>query len=381
MAEVIEINDLQALEAYRADWNRLFAQTPDASFFQTFDWIELYWHYFGDEQELRVLVVHVAEQVVGIVPLCVRTQWHKLGRIRTLGYPLEGWGNSFGPLGSEPGVTMALAMNHLAHTPRDWDRLQLDWVTDTAASRDNTARCLSMVGLPAESTCSNTSSLIEFPADWNTYLASRPAKTRQELRRLVRRADQQPLVQYIRYRPASQVEGGGEPRWDLFEMCLQVAEQSWQSGSTDGNTLCHDRYREFYRATHAAAARLGMLDLNLLLVEGKPVAFNYNYHTNGQVTGLRMGYDPDSPINGMGLTLLALSMRDSCQRGDVLYDLGFGNQPFKQRLRTAERQTYSVTHTPRYALRCQALRLGHWLRQRRTANTLKPRGAKAPANS
>ncbi|QDU59057.1 GNAT family N-acetyltransferase [Aeoliella mucimassa] len=366
MAEVFEINDIDTLQAYRADWDRLFAETPDAHFFQTLDWLTLYWQHFGRDQQLRVLIVTVDQQVIGIVPLCVRTQWHKLGPIRTLGYPLEGWGNSFGPLAAHPALTMALAMNHLATTPRNWDRLQLDWVDDSPAHLAATDRCLKLAGLPAQAETHQSRAIIEFPDGWQTYLASRSTKTRQELRRLARRADNQPNVEYVRYRPESVANHGGDPRWDLYDQCEQVSRQSWQCGSTNGNTLCHARYREFYRAAHAAAARLGMLDLNLLLVDNQPVAFNYNYHCDGRIIGLRMGYDAAQSLNGAGLTLLALSLRDSCHRGDQSLDMGFGNQDFKQRLQTSEQPSYCLTHTPRYALRCQALRIGHWLRNRRS---------------
>ena len=34
------------------------------------------------------------------------------------------------------------------------------------------------------------------------------------------------------------------------------------------------------------------IDLNLLLIDERPVAFNYAYHFRGYVFGLRTGYDP-----------------------------------------------------------------------------------------
>ena len=46
MADIVEINDLEELEQYRLAWNVLLPQTPRASFFHTFDWLQTYWHFF-----------------------------------------------------------------------------------------------------------------------------------------------------------------------------------------------------------------------------------------------------------------------------------------------------------------------------------------------
>ena len=364
MAEVIEVNDLETLEAYRDQWCALFDKTPSATFFQTLDWLKLFWQHFGEGQKLRVLVVADQGQVIGIVPLWVETSAHKLGRLRTLGYPLDAWGNFYGPLGDRPQETLTAAMRHLASTPRDWDRIALDWVSHESTDNGTTERAMVVAGLRPELHPSDVTSMVDLSAGWDAYVATRGPKTRHRLRNNLRQVERDSRVEYIRHRPLPAVTGDGDPRWDLYDLCEQVAERSWQSGSTDGNTLCHPRYRDFYRATHAAAARLGMLDVNVLLVDGRPVAFGYNYVTRGQVTGLRMGYDADT--SGAGLLLLAAQLHDSCRRGDELVDLGIGDQPFKQRLRSSTESIYQLTHTPLTAVRSQALRLGHWLRHTAT---------------
>ena len=39
MAKVVEVNDVEELSQYRLLWNSLFQNTPNASFFLTFDWL------------------------------------------------------------------------------------------------------------------------------------------------------------------------------------------------------------------------------------------------------------------------------------------------------------------------------------------------------
>ncbi len=363
MAEVIEINDIHELGAYRMAWKALFAETPDASFFHTFDWLSIYWQHYGEGQKLRVLVVKAAGQVIGIVPLCVRRQRHKVGVVRTLCYPLDGWGNVFGPIGANQAATLALAMKHIAQTPRDWDNILLSWVAHDTTDRGRTHRAMDLSGLRPELGEGQSTSVIDLAEDWEDYLASRNSKTRHELRRHLRRIDELDGVEYVRHRPAALRAGDGDPAWDLYEMCEQVAAESWQSTVDDGNTLTHNQYRDFYRDTHAAAARLGMVDMNLLLVKGEPIAFNYNYHHNRRLVGLRMGYDKRHPKYGAGYSLIAKLLKDSCARGDEFLDLGIGEQDFKRRIRTRQHFTQQLTYSPLTSWRCQVLRFGHWLRR------------------
>ena len=72
---------------------------------------------------------------------------------------------------------------------------------------------------------------------------------------------------------------------------------------TNGNTLTHDRVRDFFRDAHAAAARLGMVDVNVLMFEGRPAAFLYGYHCDGHVIRLRTGFDAALGEHGFGSAL------------------------------------------------------------------------------
>lgn len=362
MTEVVEINDPRDLQAYRGTWNALWERTPGATFFQTLDWLEIYWRHFGENQQLRVLVVEQYGAAIGIVPLCIRTHQHRLGPVRTLTYPLDGWDSFYAPLGDRPTATLASAMAYLAEVPRDWDRLQLVGAPSDQNDGGHTRVAMTLGGMQPVVTETGAASLVELGGGWEAYLATRGAKTRHAIRRHLREVEQSTSIEYIRHRPESLEQGDGDPRWDLFDQSQQVAQHSWQSRTSDGNTLCHTRYRDFYRDTHAAAARLGMLDLNLLRIDGRPVAFNYNYVSGGRLTGVRMGYDQHASRFGAGNLLVASMLADSCHRGDESLDLGTGGQPFKRRLQTDERMSYELTYTPLTAVRCQALRLAHWVR-------------------
>jgi len=128
MAKITEIRSLDQLDSLRLVWRSLLQQTPNATFFQSLDWLEVFWRHHGADQQLRVLVVSSGSEVIGILPLTVVTESTGVGSVRFLTYPLQDWGSFFGPIGPNPTATLMAAMRYLNTAPRDWDVLDLRWV-------------------------------------------------------------------------------------------------------------------------------------------------------------------------------------------------------------------------------------------------------------
>jgi CelD/BcsL family acetyltransferase involved in cellulose biosynthesis len=121
--------------------------------------------------------------------------------------------------------------------------------------------------------------------------------------------------------------------------------------------------RHFLRDAHAVAARLGMVDMNLLLVDGRPAAFSYNYNFLGRLTCLRIGYDSSLRSAGYGKALLLRSIQDSFERGDTSYDLGPGDSRLERELKTRTETSYRLTHVPIGSWRSQAVRWARWAKK------------------
>ena len=122
MARVVEINSLERLRGYRAHWNLLLSDTREATFFQTFDWLETYLRHKeakqrGDRLRLRVLLVSGSDGPIGILPLVVTTESMRIGCVRVLTYPLDGWGTFYAPIGPQPTATLLAGLRHIAATP------------------------------------------------------------------------------------------------------------------------------------------------------------------------------------------------------------------------------------------------------------------------
>ncbi len=359
MVEIVEINDLEELAHYRLVWNSLFAATPGASFFLTFDWFDTYWRHFGHDQKMRVLVVYASGEPIGIVPLCVRREAYRVSKVRVLTYPLDNWSTWYGPVGPNPATTMLAAMQHIRRTPRDWDMMELRWVADEGVQGGKTARAMRVANMFSEKQEYLATSLVDLPATFDEFLASKSHSMRRQFRRTIRDLFGDGSAEYVRHRPQPASEGDGDPRWDLYAACESVAEASWQSHVVHGNTLTHDRVRDYFHDAHAAAARIGMVDVNVVKVDGQPAAFVYGYQCQSNVIALRTGFNA-SIGSGLGSALMLKMIEDSCRRGDRLIDFGPGEREHKRRLRTRMESTYRLTYTPLDSWRSQAVRLSRW---------------------
>lgn len=364
MIEVREINQIEGLGALRPSWQALLAQTRGASFFHSLDWLECYWKHFAAGQQLRVMVVTESGQPLGIMPLVVRTEPTRVGRLRMLTYPLQDWATFFGPIGPNPSPTLVAGLRHVRQTRRDWDVLDLRWVDVDETDLGRTERAMAQAGFRPRGQKWDRTSQVELPETWGEYWQGREAKFCKNIDRLERHMAEQGKMELVRYRPEPACGGEVDPRWDLYDTCVALAQRSWQGDGGDKTNLCHAEVGGFLRDAHAAAARLGAVDLNLLYFNDEPAAFIYNYRWHAAVYGLRRGFDPQFKHLRPGLVLQKMMLEDGQRRGDRSYDLGTGSHDIKRAWRTSVQTSYRFTFFPALVFRAQLLCWNRWLRRR-----------------
>lgn len=405
MADIVELNQIEALVPHRPRWTHLLLRTPGAGFFQSLEWLEAYWRHFGAGRRLRVLLISQRGEICAIVPLVVRRCATRLGSLRMVLWPLDAWGTYYGPIGPDPRWALALAIDYLKSSPRDWDVIDLKHLGSVEAGASDSLETLPHDVAGCTFRTDDRTAVIDFAGGWDHYVQTRSAHWRRNFRAAERRLLLRGDVRFERFRPEAAVEwspsdhpaavatlasecggacllpalgGSGlpercsspaarestDPRWDLFDACLQVAAASWQASAVRGTTLSSPSIGGFLRDVHEAAAALGALDVCLLWCGDRPIAFQYNYCWKGRLFGLRQGYDPDFARYSVGLVLMGMAVRDSFERGDCLLDLGVGSldckTPWAARLVNVGR----LSCYPPGAVRAQLLRLGRWLRRR-----------------
>jgi CelD/BcsL family acetyltransferase involved in cellulose biosynthesis len=357
MVQVTEINELRELASLRSTWHALLKQTPGFSFFQTLEWLEAAWSHYSRPQKLRVILVERDGNALGIVPFCVRTEHRKLGSLRVLTYPLDDWGTFFGPISAEPELAYRAAIEHVARTPRDWDVIDLRYVDQAAPEFMALGESMRASGLAAIVRPRMEVRMLQLGGSWLEYVETRSRNWREKMRRDFRKLEKEGgEIRLLRYRPEAGA-GTTAVHEENYRLCEEIAEKSWQADADSQSTLCSPRVRDLLNKLHHQAASLGMLDSNLLFVGDRPLAFSYNYVSDGRLYFLRSGFDRTAEFANCGTVLLYKMLEDSFHRGDVEHCFGPGRQPYKDRFATEMRYAYTFRHYARRSLRSQLLNL------------------------
>lgn len=344
------------LVSWRDIWKSLYEQTADATFLQSWEWFDVYWRHFGNNQSLRVaLVEDLAGTPIGIVPLTIQTELCSLGKIRRLSFPLNNWGTRYGPLGRQPFDSLTAALGHAKAHQQEWDVIDLRWISiDQCADVRAAGR---RAGLHLNQKLWNRTATIELSQGWESYWNGRSSKWRNNHRRADKALADLGNVQVMHFCPSP---GTQDPNWDCYDVCESVASESWQGACPSGNTLNHPTVRSFLREVHVAAVRLGCVHLSLLFVNDRAAAFTYNYVARGITIGLRMGYDLRFQAAGAGNVLLRETIRECCRRGGKAFDLGEGPSPYKQHWANQFDETFRFCHYSQTTPLGNALRLRGW---------------------
>jgi len=384
MITVIEYNTIEVIDAIRDDWHALLAETPCASFFHTPEWLEAYWQFFAADQQLRIMVVRDAQRTVGIVPLVVQTQHTKIGKLQLL-TTLDDWGDFNGPIGNEQRLITQAVCEHLKNSPQKWDIFEPRWVDDHNLPNGEIFSAMQQAGLSPYILEWSSAALVEMSGTLEEYWGNWTSKERAEQRRNEKRLAKHGAIKHIRHRP----EPGGDPRWDLFDVCKQIARESWQGKSTTGTTLSHASVEDFMRHTHKVATQMGCLDINLIYQDDVPAAFSYGYHYRGHVDGSKTGYVPGKKTNGAGRVLIARMIEDSFERKDLTFNMGSGKFGWKNMWQTKSITTYGYSCYSSKSWRGQALKLNRWMKSgwqhlanetKKTKNSEPQRDSKQSAN-
>ena len=220
-------------------------------------------------------------------------------------------------------------------------------------------------GFQAYATLWNRTAAADFSGGWEHYLAGRKGIWLRRMRQTEDKLHRQAKVEFLRCRPASREQGDGNPRWDIYDACEDIARGSWQARAADGTTLSHRQVRSFLRDVHSLASASGVADMSLLMLDGQPAAFIYGYHFRGSVYGLRRGFNAELSRTGLGTVLLWNTLKGSALTGDRLYDMGTGSLESKRHFQNRSIPIIRLSHFPSSVPRTQFLRFGRWLEARR----------------
>ena len=169
---------------------------------------------------------------------------------------------------------------------------------------------------------------------WETFVATRSANFRSQLKRKLATLEHSPGVRFRRTVDDAELEGDLSVFFDLHD-------KRWQALG-GGSTLADPRVRRALAEFARAAFRAGWLRLWFLEIEGRPAAAWYGWRLGNRYAYYQAGFDPAWSSHSVGFLLLAHTVRAAFEEGAAIYDLLAGREDFKRRFSNGELEVKTI---------------------------------------
>lgn len=359
MSAPLTIRAVTSLEEFKGlaqEWEQLLRTVPGHSLFLTWEWL-YYWtkHYLRDNRLRILLALDDRERLVGVAPFYLRkTSVQGLISVRELRF-----------LGSETVCSSYLDVianeehkrallqslyGYLFKEARgEWDTLTLSDVPAESSTLDLWKELFDEAGKVGEVVSTTCCPMIRLPGDIGTYRAGLGRNRRYTLQRKTKCLQGAGRVEYSRATSPADVDAA-------FESLVTLHQQRWSTGSS-GGVFATERARQFHREMVQVLGERGRVSLDLLALDGRPIAAIYGFVYGGVYYFYLPGFDPAAISKASpGLLLLSHRIEQAIRDGERMVDLLQGTQPYKVEWSNDLRRSVTLRYYNRCA-RALALKL------------------------
>ncbi len=367
-ARVVRFDTLDRLAPLAADWDRLARGVP----FRSWIWTSTWWHHYGADPCQPGVKNHLfvlgtfdgANRLIGIAPWYLESS-ASLGRVLRFlgaGEVCSDYLSVLCEPATEDRVAGALAdwlteSNAAGGDPSEsrsadrWDLLELSGVDarDTAVCR--LAEQLAARGSTVRSRFGPSCWQIQLPGRWEEYLARLSRGHRKKIRRTER----------TMFSTGRAVARSVRQLHDLpraQEILIDLHQRRRRSLGEPG-CFASPRFTAFHREVMFGLLRDGLLRLDWVELDGRPVAAEYHLAGHGVVYAYQSGIDPDALHHSPGRLAHISTLRQAMEEGYRAFDFLRGDEPYKWHWRAEPRPSMEIRVVPARA--AARLRHGLWL--------------------
>lgn len=316
--------DVTAFDTLQTEWNALLHASAADTLFLTWEWQTTWWRYLGVGDLLILAARDDADRLVGLAPL-LKTP---VGRQLTLVGCVDV--SDYLDLIVSPDyadVVYPLFVQTLAERD-DWAEWSLCNVPADSPTLQRLPGLAQARGWRVEDIHEDVCPVIPLPTDWEAYLASLNKHQRHEVRRKLRRLQDEAQFDYRVVRAGPDLDTAINDFFRLHRLSHH-----------DKARFMDERMETFFRAIITTLSQAGHLELALLYIEQQPAAAMLNFRYGDRLLVYNSGYDPAyRPNLSSGIVLLSLCIQDAIARGVRYFDFLQGDEEYKYRFGAVETQ-------------------------------------------
>jgi CelD/BcsL family acetyltransferase involved in cellulose biosynthesis len=328
--EIVEVADPNAIAAMRDDWNDLVDRSVNATIYQSWEWNDAWWKWFGRGKKLCLLLVREHGVLVGIAPFYVSRHLKlPLRRMAFLGTGPSDYLDIIVQVDKSDQITLAV-LEHLMQSGyfdmADFQQLRpasplLQHIDFLQHSHGFPGRSVVIPGEPCP--------YLPLPVHWEEYEDSLGKKMRSNLR----------YHERLLARSFSSVEitlTNEERLTADMEATFTLHQERWNARLLPG-ALRSRKIRDFHLDVARRFLSRGWLRLRTIRLDGRAVASLYCFLFGRRYYYYLGGFAPELARFSLGTILTARAIKDAIEEKCTEFDFLRGAEPYKYRWQPEER--------------------------------------------
>jgi len=319
-------------KAFQEGWDRLSQICSHATTFTSRTW-----QHDGVGQTLRpgalrLITATRGEELLAVLPMEITPT----GFLESIGHATSDYLDPLVDPGHQPESWAAI----FALLDELWDRelkaITFQNIRHDSPCRDILPNAAAAHGLTCDQTVVNNAARIKLPSTWEGYLESLESHERKELRRKIRKAEEQAQARLVAIDGANWDEARLARAFDLIEA----------ADATKGEWFAI-HVRPMLASIGATLAREGRLRLLMLMLGEVPAAALLEFPSPRGPLLYNSGYDPAQRQWSPGAVMFGLALKDAIENGGQVFDLLRGREEYKYKMGAVDDPLFRISiHRP-----------------------------------
>lgn len=324
MLKIVRISDYSGFKDYKDRWNDLLSRSRADNIFLTYEWIDACVRHFFNEEKLLILNVYDGDRLTGIAPLMIRSYKYFGLPVRSVCFIGTGISDRMGFIieGERENILGAI-MDYLMGIKSEWDFIDLEEIPERPddirlmegylAER----RIISMLG-PAKKAFYITMDKAKEGAsqDFSKKFRRKLTKVNNKWHGL--------NLSFERY------AGAGASAGAVFPELNAIEDRSWKGDERSG-IFSDPASLGFHKEIVSKFSNNGYLDLSILNLGSRPIAYIYNYLYGKRSYNYSIAFDKKYSRLSPGTLLMLWALADSSSRDIEEFDFARGEGDWKAR--------------------------------------------------
>lgn len=279
------VHDAGEWPALRMHWQRLLAATPQATPWQSYEFLHEWWLAMSGERRLCLFVVMSGAEPCLILPLqisCSTMLGLRLRLLEPIGMPDDINRPRLG-IGPPNAAALHCALESIWAQRAHWDAIRLDEHVSDDPELQALREFAGEHGLRYRQIALHPCPYLDLRRSWPEFLGSRGDRLRKNLRASRRKLEAQGAVRLAVHAAPAEFPAA-------FDRLMDIHARSWKQAERVG--LCQSRaYHDFYRRFALGMAERGAARILLLYCGDVPVAGTIAFLDAGTYYSAQIAFD------------------------------------------------------------------------------------------